>query len=110
MRLWHDLERERASLFTTDWVFGETVSFVRRRVGYDAARTLGESLRSSSILEIVHADESVVDRAWEAFLAHTFQGLSLVDCVSFVTMRSRRIRRAFTFDGHFGLAGFEVLE
>ena len=107
--MWGELEEAGSPLLTTEWVFGETVSFVRRRVGYDAARALGEALRSSSILEIVHVDEALVERAWEAFLAYRFDGLSLVDCISFVTMRSRRVRRAFTFDDDFRRAGFDIV-
>jgi predicted nucleic acid-binding protein len=109
VRTWKNLELERAPLLTTDWVFGETVTFVRRRAGYLVARSLGEHLRSSDVLEILHADEPMVGQAWNLFLAHRFEGLSLVDCVSFVTMRVRRIRRAFTFDAHFSEAGFERL-
>ena len=100
------LEDERARVITTDWVFGETVTFVRRRAGYEAARQLGEAMRASSTLEIVTPPTEIVDRAWSAFLAHSFSDLSLVDYVSFTVMRKRRIRTAFTFDEHFELAGF----
>ena len=105
-RLWQRLEVERARLITTDWVFGETVTFVRRRAGYEAARQLGEALRASSALEIVTPTSELVDRAWDAFLAHSCSNLSLVDCLSFTIMRKRRIRKVFTFDEHFELAGF----
>lgn len=104
---WHKLEEERCPLLTTDWVFGETVSFVRRRAGYTAARTLGERLRMSRVLDIAHADDAIVARGWEAFLAHRFDHLSLVDAVSFVMMRTRRVRRVFSFDRHFSEAGFD---
>jgi uncharacterized protein len=108
-RSFERLVESREPLVTTDWVFGETVTFIRRRAGYAAAREVGERLRQSPSLEIVAAGPDVVDRAWEQFLNYRFDDLSLVDCVSFVVMRSRRIRRAFTFDRHFAEAGFDLL-
>ncbi len=36
------------------------------------------------------------------------QGPSFTDCVSFVLMKRRRLRRVFTFDRHFAAAGFEM--
>jgi predicted nucleic acid-binding protein len=37
------------------------------------------------------------------------QRFTLTDAVSFEVMRTRRIRRAFAFDRHFAVAGFEQL-
>ena len=100
---------EREPMVTSDWVFGETVSFIRRRAGYRAAREAGERMRKSPSLEIISADAEVVERAWDQFVGYHFDDLSLVDCVSFVLMRARRIRKAFTFDRHFAEAGFDLL-
>jgi predicted nucleic acid-binding protein len=108
--LWRRLEKERAALLTTDWVFGETVSFVRRREGYGAARKVGEALWASRVLQRVTPSAGQVERAWEAFLDYAFDGLSLEDAVSFVVARAHRARRVFTFDEHFAEAGFEIIE
>jgi len=35
--------------------------------------------------------------------------VSFADCVSFVLMKNHRLKRAFTFDHHFALAGFAML-
>jgi len=42
----------------------------------------------------------------EAVLAAARKKLSLVDCVSFQTMRTRGVRTAFCFDAHFREQGF----
>jgi predicted nucleic acid-binding protein len=103
------LMESRTQLVTSDWVFGETVSFVRRRAGYSVAREAGERLRESPSLEIVSVDKNTVEEAWESFVGYRFDDLSLVDCVSFTLMRSRKIRKVFTFDRHFREAGFDLL-
>ncbi|RLB20138.1 MAG: VapC toxin family PIN domain ribonuclease, partial [Deltaproteobacteria bacterium] len=33
---------------------------------------------------------------------------SFTDCVSFVLMKSQNIKRVFTFDQHFQIAGFQI--
>ena len=107
--LYEHLQNAEARLLTTEWVFGETVTFLRRRAGYETARDAGEALRSSAVLEIVNPDAQGMERAWDLFLGYRFGGLSLTDCVSFAEMRRRRLRTAFTFDQHFVDAGFELL-
>jgi len=109
LRIWKGLERKKARLLTTDWVFGETVSFIRRRAGYDAARAAGEALRASAVLDRITPSSEQVEKGWEAFVGYAFDGLSLVDCVSFVVARAHRIGHVFTFDEHFAQAGFELL-
>jgi uncharacterized protein len=42
----------------------------------------------------------------EAVLAASRKRLSLVDCISFQTMRARGVRTAFCFDAHFSEQGF----
>ena len=109
LRLWRQLEKDNVGLVTSDWVFGETVSFVRRREGYAVARVVGEALWNSQRLERLSSTPADVERAWEAFLGYAFDDLSLVDCLSFVVARAQRISRVFSFDQHFAQAGFELL-
>jgi predicted nucleic acid-binding protein len=109
LRVWHQLEKDNVGLVTSDWVFGETVSFVRRREGYATARAVGEALWNSRRLERLTATPRDVERAWEAFVGYAFDDLSLVDCLSFVLARAHRIRSVFTFDQHFAQAGFQLL-
>jgi predicted nucleic acid-binding protein len=109
LAIWSHLEEHQSELLTTDWVFGETVTFLRRRAGFETARKVGDSIRASSILEIVAGTPELVDRAWEVFLASGLPDLSFVDSLSFVVMRSLRISQVFTFDEHFVQAGFEVV-
>ena len=43
-------------------------------------------------------------------LTKRFGGLVAVNAVSFEVMRRERITHALTFDRHFSLAGYEILE
>jgi len=62
-----------------------------------------------SILKIFWVDAPVHESAVDAVLSANRRELSLVDCVSFLVMRKRGLKKVFTFDRHFAEQGFEVL-
>lgn len=61
------------------------------------------------MLQVEWVTEERHRAAMEAVLAASRRRLSLVDCVSFQTMRECGLRTAFCFDPHFREQGFEVL-
>ena len=104
---WQYLAAEEAALVTTSYVLVETVALCQRRLGVDAVRQIREALEPA--LEVVWIDEATHEAGVNALLAANSRDLSLVDCISFHTMRHLGLRRAFTLDRHFAERGFEVL-
>jgi len=54
-------------------------------------------------------DEPLHDAGLDLLLGRRTRRLSLVDAVSFVTMRQRNIGEAFAFDPHFEQEGFVLV-
>ena len=54
----------------------------------------------------LQADDEIA--ALEFFEKYADQKVSFMDCVSFILMRKNKLRRVFTFDHHFALAGFTM--
>ena len=102
---WISLLDSNQPLFTTNYVLIESCALAQSRLGLDAVRTLQEDLLP--VLEIVWVDETVNGLAMTALLAARRRKLSLVDCVSFATMRERASRVAFAFDRHFAEERFK---
>jgi predicted nucleic acid-binding protein len=61
------------------------------------------------IVQIHYVDEGHHRSAFHALLVASRRKLSLVDCVSFESMRRSGLERAFCFDPHFAEQGFTVL-
>ena len=101
-------EAGRKLILTTD-IFSEVVTAVRRRMGYDKAVFVGETLRTTGLLRMVGVDDSVRGLAWTRFKALRIPHLSLTDCTSFETMDRLGIREAFTFDADFKKAGYRIV-
>ncbi len=85
-----------------------TTAIWRRPSGNDGFR--GHiRLLCGPLLRIDWIAESRHKAGTQALLTASRKKLSLVDCVSFQTMRELSVRTAFCFDNHFREQGFKVL-
>lgn len=83
----------------------EAVALAHARGGLDPVRRMRDEMYP--LLTITWVDAELHRAALDATLAGS-RHVSLVDHTSFILMRRRNIRRAFSFDDHFAQAGFEL--
>jgi len=107
-RAFATLRTRQTSLLTTSFVLVETYALVGRRLGLDAVRSLRADF--GPLLEIVWVDEALHEAGLDLWLERHRRRLSLVDAVSFVTMRQRGVEEAFAFDPHFEQEGFALVD
>ena len=91
---------------TNNYVLVETFALLQSRLGLNAVRAFQEDMLPMVHVEFVSPELHRAGTA--ALLAAGRRGLSLVDCVTFETMRYLGIKNAFTFDSHFKDQGFDV--
>ena len=103
---WEDWLREGASLLTNNYVLVETAALLQHRIGLAAVRALHEEVMP--LLQVDWVSKERHQAGMEAAFAAGRKKLSLVDCVSFQTMRNRGVRTAFSFDAHFREQGFAI--
>lgn len=96
-------------LVTTNFVFSETVTLLRYRLGYSAARSFGQKLKESNLVRVVAVTPADEERAWEIFTKYRDQDFSFVDCTSFAVMERMKLATAFAFDRHFTVMRFTVV-
>ena len=101
---WRSAVLDAEGLVTTDYVVVEAVAVAQRRWGLDAVRALVGEFMPLIEVEAVPADDRTA--AVNALLAAGRRGLSLVDCVSFITMRRMGTRDYLGLDSHFDEQGF----
>ena len=115
----------RAPLITTNHIIDETCTWLLRRApcGHHAAVKFGEFIHDIGVpiwpgqplgirsfnpaIHVIYSSPEIEQEAWDIFATYDTAGFSFTDCVSFAVMRELRIRKAFTFDTHFDLMGFE---
>lgn len=96
-------------LVTSTYVFDETVTLTKARLGHGKAMVVGETLRSPRNVELTHVTPLDERAAWNLFGSRKDKFYSFTDCTSFVIMRKRKIKKALTLDDHFNQEGFEVV-
>lgn len=101
---WKDLISSGEHLVLTSYILVEAFALVQHRLGIAAARVLQEDILP--LLTIEWVDEHAHMAGVTAVLTASRKKLSLVDCVSFETMRRLGIKKAFTLDRHFRDQGF----
>jgi len=103
---WVEWLRNGEVLVTNNYVLVETTALLQHRLGITAVRVFQEDV--APVLQIEWVTEEQHRAAADAMLTASRRKLSLVDCVSFQTMRQLGLRRAFSFDAHFREQGFET--
>lgn len=106
-RAWRELVRSEETLVCSNYILVETFALAQHRMGIAAARVFQEDI--IPVLEIDWVDENGHQAGTAGVLSAGRKKLSLVDCVSFNTMRRLGIKGVFTFDRHFRKQGFKSI-
>lgn len=104
---WMDLVIAEATLVCSDYVLVESLALIQHRIGLMAVKVFHEDI--FPILTVEWVDESIYQAGIASVLISARRDLSLVDCISFETMRRLGIQSAFSFDKHFKEQGFSCL-
>ena len=107
-QLWAFLLDEEIYLKTTNYIIIETLALLQSRLGFEAAHLYSSDI--SGIVDVLWVKEPRHNLAFELWLGLGRRKLSLVDCVSFITMRHYELENVFGFDRHFDEQGFKILD
>ncbi len=104
---WTDLLAGDARLLTSNYVLLETSALLQKRLGPGALRLLYQDF--APLVAVDWISQQRHQAGVEALLAAARRKLSLVDCISFQTMREYGAQTAFCFDPHFREQGFDTI-
>jgi predicted nucleic acid-binding protein len=87
----------------------ETFTFLDRNANRDVALAWKDAVYKGSKVKILPCELRDLEQAWGYFRRPGLHKLSAVDATSFAIMKRAQIRIAYTFDHHFGVAGFRLI-
>ena len=105
---WNLIQKKGEACMTSNFVLDETFSLLGRRAGYGFAAQRARNIYASESLTILRPTKNDEMKAIDFFDKYSNHRLSFTDCVSFVLMQSKKIKRVFTFDQHFQILGFQI--
>lgn len=105
--VWDRLERNKERFALSSLVLAESLNLLSQRAEPAFAASKGRLLLGSEMFRLLRPDLEHEAQALWMMSKFTDQKVGFTDCVSFALMRAHRIHRAFTFDRHFDILGFE---
>ena len=96
-------------IVTTEFVLLELGNACARAEDHADFLALVEGMRGSRRVEVVPLESRLLNEGLELMAQRSDKDWSLTDCISFVVMEARGLRRALTGDHHFEQAGFQAL-
>lgn len=106
-RAWVDMLNPANILVTNNYILVESFALIQHRLGLEAIRGFYEDIMP--LINIEWIDAETHKSGISALLAASRRKVSLVDCVSFETMRTLGIKAVFAFDPHFTEQGFKCI-
>ena len=107
--IWEAIRRRRETCFTTNFVLNEVFTLLGRRAGNKFAAVRALNIYASRVIKVMRPDRKAEVKAIDIFEKYADQKITFTDCISFVLMKQEGIKRAFSFDFHFRLAGYDVV-
>ena len=103
------LEKQTLPLLTSNFVFDESVTLIRYRLGFAAVKSFGSSLMSGRLAKVVWVDKTDENRAWEIFTHYRDKSFSFTDCTSFAIIQRLKIDSSVAIDDDFRAFGLNCL-
>lgn len=103
------IQKNQSFLITSDYIFDETVTLLRYRLGWKTAHVFGATIlagKSAIITPISNRDKT---QAWQIFSDYQDQKFSFTDCTSFALLQRLKITTVIAMDSDFGTFGFTCL-
>jgi predicted nucleic acid-binding protein len=104
------LLKTQKHLVTSNLVIAETYIVILNELGHQAALNFLGRLKASPRILRIYSSEDIEAEAQEILSKFMDQDFSYTDAVSFVIMNRQKIKRAFSFDKHFVIAGFSNVQ
>jgi uncharacterized protein len=96
----------KGKLVISNYIFDEIVTLVSARLGHEAAVHIGNTLNSSSQIEMAWITRTDESNAWALFCDRPDKRYSFTDCTSFTLMRRLGLKKYLALDDHFRQEGF----
>lgn len=92
------IKENRINVYTSNFIFLETVTVLSQRSGRKAAIAAGKKLLMIDYYTLVNVNEGLQHHSWLVFQEIKKKNMSFVDCSTLAVMRYIGIKKLLTFD------------
>ena len=109
VRVRAELYRQKARLFTTEFVLLETADALTSPLLRTAVARLIAELKRQNAVRVIPVSSELIDAGLDLYARRPDKEWSLTDCISFAVMEQEGCSVALTQDHHFVQAGYGIL-
>jgi predicted nucleic acid-binding protein len=99
----------RHRLVTSNYVFDETLTLARYRLGWQVAHRIGEQLWDSRLARIERVSPKDEQAAWSIFSGYSDKSFSFTDCTSFALVQRLNLPLCLAIDSDFRSFGLHCI-
>lgn len=103
------LKAHGGRLTTSNFVFDETVTLMRYRLGRREACAFGDALLAGGVAQLIRLRPADEAAAWEIFTRYRDKTFSFTDCTSFALIKRLGLAGAVAIDDDFRAFGIPCL-
>ena len=96
-------------LYTSNFILDELLAYTGRITGNNFISDKVRKIYASESFTLLRPDNEIEQQALELFDRYADQSISYTDCISFALMKKVHLKKVFSFDRHFTIAGFELI-
>lgn len=99
------IKANESALMTSDYIFDETITLLRYRLGWKVAHQFGKVLFSDQQVLITSVHDKDKLNAWQIFSKYQDKKFSFTDCTSFAIIGRLKLETAIAIDSDFRAYG-----
>ncbi len=107
-RIFKSIQEARSNLYTSDYVIDETVTTIRMNSNFYQSLVAMQAIVESQMTSIIYVGPDHFIKSTQLYQKYKDQPFSFTDVSSFVLCQHIRIKKVFSFDEHFRIAGFDL--
>ncbi len=100
------LLKNHRNLITSNFVIAETYIIILNELGHQPAMAFLKNIKTTPRILKVYSNKDIEEEGESILAKYSDQNFSYTDAISFVIMKRQKIKKAFSFDKHFLIAGF----
>lgn len=102
------LTKKGSSLYTTNFVFSETIIVLSQRIDHQTAINFIDDFKNSREVNLIRVDEEIEEAAIKIFKNQTSKNVSFGDCLNMAVLKRYKWDTIFSFDKVYKKNGFKL--
>ena len=109
-RIYGDIKKTGAVIYTSDYVLDETITTIRMNSNFHQSMVAMNAILESQMTTIIYINPDFFNKSTQLYQKYKDHPFSFTDITSFVICEHLKLKDVLSFDEHFRIAGFNLID